>query len=256
MDKIVYISDGSKLGVDIREQLTQSFEVTNCGFDLDKVVASIQQVQPLLVVVFIKNLPYEAEHQLHLLLGSQTVAFVLIGSRAECHDFFGEGNIKKYIITPLLLKDLVMQVEDAADLEAQRPLRNRDIIQEEEEVMAEQKHILLVDDDVVALRTITNYIKDYFRVSVAKSGTAAISFLAKEIPDLILLDYEMPVCNGVQTLQMIRAEEAYKNIPVFFLTGVSDAQMVKTAVDLKPEGYILKSISQGALISKIREFFE
>jgi CheY-like chemotaxis protein len=255
MDKIVYISDGSKLGVDIREQLTQSFEVTPCSFDLDTVVDCIQQVRPLLVVVFVKNLPYEAEHQLHLLLGSQTVAFVLIGSRAECHDFFGQGNIKKYIITPLLLKDLVMQVEDAADLEAQRPLRNRDIIQEEE-VMAEQKHILLVDDDVVALRTITNYIKDYFRVSVAKSGTAAISFLAKEIPDLILLDYEMPVCNGVQTLQMIRAEEAYKNIPVFFLTGVSDAQMVKAAVDLKPEGYILKSISQGALISKIREFFE
>lgn len=255
MDKIVYISDGSKLGVDIREQLTQSFEVIPCSFDLDTVVDCIQQVRPLLVVVFVKNLPYEAEHQLHLLLGSQTVAFVLIGSRAECHDFFGQGNIKKYIITPLLLKDLVMQVEDAADLEAQRPLRNRDIIQEEE-VMAEQKHILLVDDDVVALRTITNYIKDYFRVSVAKSGTAAISFLAKEIPDLILLDYEMPVCNGVQTLQMIRAEEAYKNIPVFFLTGVSDAQMVKAAVDLKPEGYILKSISQGALISKIREFFE
>lgn len=255
MDKIVYISDGSKLAVDIREQLTQSFAVTSCGFQLDRVVDCIQQVEPLLVVVFVKSLPYEAEHQLHLLLGSQTVAFVLIGSRAECHDFFGQGNIKKYIITPLLLKDLVMQVEDVADLVAQRPLRNRDVVQEEE-VMEEKKHILLVDDDVVALRTITNYIKDYFKVSVAKSGTAAISFLAKEIPDLILLDYEMPVCNGVQTLQMIRAEEAYKNIPVFFLTGVSDAQMVKTAVDLKPEGYILKSISQGALISKIREFFE
>lgn len=255
MDKIVYISDGSKLGVDIKEQLTQSFEVTPCGFDLDTVVDCIQQVQPLLVVVFVKNLPYEAEHQLHLLLGSQTVAFVLIGSRAECHDFYGQGNIKKYIITPLLLKDLVMQVEDAADVVAQRPLRNREEVKEEA-VMAEKKHILLVDDDAVALRTITNYIKDYFRVSVAKSGTAAISFLAKEIPDLILLDYEMPVCNGVQTLQMIRGEEAYKNIPVFFLTGVSDAQMVKAAVDLKPEGYILKSISQGALISKIREFFE
>ena len=99
MDKIVYISDGSKLGVDIREQLTQSFEVTPCSFDLDTVVDCIQQVQPLLVVVFVKNLPYEAEHQLHLLLGSQTVAFVLIGSRAECHDFFGQGNIKKYITT-------------------------------------------------------------------------------------------------------------------------------------------------------------
>ena len=100
MDKIVYISDGSKLAVDIREQLTQSFAVTSCGFQLDKVVDCIQQVEPLLVVVFVKSLPYEAEHQLHLLLGSQTVAFVLIGSRAECHDFFWPRKYQKIYSEP------------------------------------------------------------------------------------------------------------------------------------------------------------
>lgn len=138
----------------------------------------------------------------------------------------------------------------------QAPCENVISLKAEEDVMTESKTILLVDDDAIVLRTITNYLKDYFKVFVAKSGTAAISFLAKEIPDLILLDYEMPVCNGVQTLQMIRSEEAYKHIPVFFLTGVSEAYHVNLAMRLKPEGYILKSISQDELICKLYDFFK
>ena len=54
---------------------------------------------------------------------------------------------------------------------------------------------------------------------------------------------------------MIRAEEAYKDIPVFFLTGVDDAELVKKAMALKPEGYILKSAGTDLLISKIEAFF-
>ncbi|MBQ1593009.1 MAG: response regulator, partial [Treponema sp.] len=104
-------------------------------------------------------------------------------------------------------------------------------------------------------RTMSNVLNPLFKVSVAKSGAAAISFLAKEHPDLILLDYQMPVCDGLQTLEMIRAEEEYKNIPVFFLTGVDDADLVKKAMALKPEGYILKSAGPELLISKIEAFF-
>ena len=126
---------------------------------------------------------------------------------------------------------------------------------EEKAKIKRQKHILLVDDDVVTLRTIMNYLKDDYRLSVAKSGTAAISLLGKEIPDLILLDYEMPVCDGVQTLKLIRSEKRFKDIPVFFLTGVDDTEKVKLAVELKPEGYILKSTPQNQIIEKIKNFF-
>ena len=79
--------------------------------------------------------------------------------------------------------------------------------------------------------------------------------LGKEIPDLILLDYEMPVCDGVQTLKLIRSEKRFKDIPVFFLTGVDDTEKVKLAVELKPEGYILKSTPQNQIIEKIKSFF-
>ena len=116
--------------------------------------------------------------------------------------------------------------------------------------------VLLVDDDEVSLRTMSNWLKSYFNVAVAKSGAACISYLAKNKPDLILLDYEMPVCDGVQTLEMIRSEEQYADIPVFFLTAVTNSEKVMSALKHKPQGYILKNTSVSDFLAKINQFFD
>ena len=60
-------------------------------------------------------------------------------------------------------------------------------------------------------------------------------------PDLILLDYEMPVCSGAQFLEMLHSEPQTKNIPVIFLTSRSDEETVKKVIELGPQGYLLKS---------------
>ena len=99
-----------------------------------------------------------------------------------------------------------------------------------------------------------NWLKQDFSVSVVKNGRDALDFLTKELPDLILLDYEMPVMDGAKTLEKIRQKPQFADIPVVFLTGVTDSSMVKDAVKLKPQGYILKNISKLALIEKIKEF--
>ncbi len=140
------------------------------------------------------------------------------------------------------------------DKPEKQPAENQPV----EQLPAEQdnrKHILVVDDDPIMLRTIMNWLKETYRVSVVKSGTAAISFLAKQKPDLILLDYEMPICSGVQTLEMIRSEKETKSIPVFFLTAVSDMERVKSAIELHPEGYLLKTDASITLLSKLDQFF-
>ena len=62
----------------------------------------------------------------------------------------------------------------------------------------------------------------------------------KQRPDVILLDYEMPVCDGRQTLEMIRADEEMKDIPVIFLTGVNDRENIQAVLRLRPAGYLLK----------------
>ena len=74
---------------------------------------------------------------------------------------------------------------------------------------------------------------------IVTSGMQAISFLMKKSVDLVLLDYEMPVTTGPQVLRMLRSEPDTANLPIVFLTGISDEESVKQVIALKPEGYIL-----------------
>lgn len=258
MDKILFLSEFSKLATDIHEQLEKSFGTKFLGFEVNAVRSFIKEENPVVVVAYIKELPYESEHALHLLLAAEKIPFILVGSKNECHDFFNEKNIKRFIITPIAIKDLALQIEAVIDMIEGRLSREEIEKMEaaEKAKMKKQKHILLVDDDTVALRTVMNYLMEDYRISVAKSGTAAISLLGKETPDLILLDYAMPVCDGVQTLKLIRSEDRFKDIPVFFLTGIDETEQVKAAVELKPEGYILKSTPQDQIVEKIKSFFE
>ena len=84
----------------------------------------------------------------------------------------------------------------------------------------------------------------------------AITFIAKNTPDLILLDYEMPVTTGPQVLEMIRSEVSSEGIPVIFLTGKGDKESVTKVLSLKPNGYILKTVGKEKLLSQIDDFFE
>lgn len=117
------------------------------------------------------------------------------------------------------------------------------------------KHVLVVDDDARMLRAVKNWLQDNYKVSIVNSGLAAMAFLEKQIPDIVLLDYEMPVFSGVQTLELMRKDKRLINVPVFFLTGVSDKEKVKDVVLLKPQGYILKGITREQLIQKLDAFF-
>ena len=76
-------------------------------------------------------------------------------------------------------------------------------------------------------------------------------YIADNKPDLILLDYEMPVTSGPQVLEMIRSETKVDSIPVIFLTGKGDRESVMKVLALKPDGYLLKSAAPGELVEAI-----
>lgn len=89
-----------------------------------------------------------------------------------------------------------------------------------------------------------------------KSGLSAIRSITLDRPDLILLDYEMPVCNGGQVLEMIRSEKEFTDIPVIFLTGRTDKESIKKVIALKPERYLSKALSPETVKKEIDQFFE
>lgn len=92
---------------------------------------------------------------------------------------------------------------------------------------------MLVDDDGMQLRTLNGMLKDNYDIRMATSGMQALTLIGKKKPDLIFLDYEMPVCDGRMTLEMIRELEEAKNISVVFLTGVNDKEHIQAYLNLK-----------------------
>ena len=118
-----------------------------------------------------------------------------------------------------------------------------------------KRSILIVDDDPNFLALAREWLKAKYKVSMANSGLQAIKWLGKNKADLILLDHEMPVTSGPQVLEMLRSDNETKNIPVMFLTGKGDKASVMAVLDLKPEGYFLKTMGKDELLEKLDEFF-
>ncbi len=127
----------------------------------------------------------------------------------------------------------------------------------EEEAAAERtedagkKRVLVVDDNGTMLRTMKAMLEDRYEIAVAISAAQAMTSIGKQRPDLILLDYEMPVCDGRMTLEMIRADEEMKDIPVIFLTAVNDRDNIEAVLKLKPAGYFLKPPVKDKLVAEI-----
>ncbi|MBQ5426204.1 MAG: response regulator [Pseudobutyrivibrio sp.] len=122
-------------------------------------------------------------------------------------------------------------------------------------VEIEKRHIIVVDDNPVLLRNMRNMLQDKYRVTLATSAAQCMKAMGQDRPDLIILDYEMPVVDGKQTLEMIRSEEDYKDVPVIFLTGIADKEHVDAVLDLKPAGYFVKPPMQTKIINAIENIF-
>lgn len=121
--------------------------------------------------------------------------------------------------------------------------------------LKEFKSILIVDDDATALRSMKSLLSTHYKILVANSGMNAITILAKNKVDLILLDFEMPIVNGPKVLEMIRSDPNTANIPVMFLTAKGDKRSIMEVLRFKPEKYLLKTMLPKDILDSIDEFF-
>ena len=130
------------------------------------------------------------------------------------------------------------------------------LTQREASKSEERPKILVVDDSMTIRQGIKQLLGEDYEVAMAASGVAAIRSITLNRPDLVLLDYEMPVCNGKQVLEMIRSDDSLAELPVFFLTGRVDPESVKKVIPLKPEGYLSKYLKPEDIRKNIDSFFE
>ena len=119
-----------------------------------------------------------------------------------------------------------------------------------------RKKIIYVDDVTYALITVQDRLKKNYKVYPAQSSDQLFEILGSVIPDLILLDVNMPVVNGYEIIKRIKAVQAYANIPVIFLTGNKDRDSVVKCMKLGAVDVLFKPISDSLLQEAIDYQFD
>ena len=109
-----------------------------------------------------------------------------------------------------------------------------------EDSPADNAVVMVIDDDITILSMIKIMLDKEYRVMPSPSGEKALRLIEKKKPDVILLDYEMPVMNGIQTLGKLRGDSRYADIPVIFMTGAKDPAVLEEIVSLGVSGYLIK----------------
>lgn len=118
------------------------------------------------------------------------------------------------------------------------------------------KYVLVVDDDNITLMMVSHALTDTYRVATATSGAEAIKLLDTEIPDLILMDVEMPEMNGMEATKLIKANSSWEQIPLIFLTADSDPVTEAACLKLGADDFIIKPVVPLVMTSRISRILE
>jgi len=269
--------------------LRHTFECLSCSIRSEDILNHLKYYTPDAFVYCLSNEGREAVNQIlpvESKLEKRGIPLVIVGSYADCWAFnqhsvdAAELTLTKPLSAGSMearLLDFLKKRESHEEERRQRRIEqaeaekhgNEEPRQEtgalygeaqEEQIFwpgirakNEKKHILVIDDDPLMLKMIKEHLHEIYNVATAINGKIAMKFLSNRTTDLILLDYEMPVENGPAVLEKLHANEATRNIPVVFLTGITEKEKIQKALVLKPQGYLLKPIDHEKLMETIEK---
>jgi len=112
--------------------------------------------------------------------------------------------------------------------------------------------ILIVDDENANILALTHILGADFIIYAAKNGVKAIAAAEKHLPDLILLDIVMPEMDGYAVIQALKDSENTRDIPIIFITGLSDASNEEKGLSLGAADYISKPFKPAIVKLRVR----
>lgn len=244
--KIMLITQGfSFMGNSIQKSLEKAgYEIIRVNTEVEELVKHKNDANILIFYLgkFIEDIPQFLVY-LKDFCSEEEKVLILLGNGDELEtvqEVIPETSIAATFERPIDLQKLTQSIDKVS-----KSVDNNEF----------KRSILLVDDDTTFLKMMKNWLEKYYRVTIVTSGTQALMYLADNKPDLILLDYEMPVTSGPQVLEMIRSETKVGKVPVMFLTGKSDKESIMKVLSLKPDGYLLKSLNREQILATLSQFF-
>lgn len=256
------------------EQITDDFVVLSSSTRYEDIVGHIDYFAPHVFVYCLYNEPRDSIVQMLSIssrLMRSKIPCIILGSKDDCDEFERIAvNVASLVLhRPLSATSIKEKILDFMSKKGFKGDEDEDIMlagnqempdpaeesrgPKDIEPIPHKKHILVVDDNPMMLKLIKEHLHEKYDVATAVSGRVALKFLKRRTTDLILLDYIMPEENGLSILEKLRAKEATKDIPVIFLTGVTERKKIKEALILKPQGYLLKPVDRDKLLEEIEK---
>ena len=232
-------------------QMNDNFEVLTTSTRYEDIIRHLNYFSPDVFVYCISRESRDSINQMinvKYRLSQAAIPFVIIGTNDDCDEFtkIAVNVANLVLVRPLSVGAIQARISKLADdFEVVRNISSKDEarktnISDTERFFqtmpssfsqtAQRKHVLVVDDNSIMLKLIKEYLHERYDVATAVSGKVALKFLERRKTDLILLDYEMPEENGPAVLERLRASDATKNIPVVFLTGVTESKKIQEAL--------------------------
>ncbi|MDE6923963.1 MAG: response regulator [Acetatifactor sp.] len=255
-----------------------NFECISTSDRYDDIMSHMKYVQPdVFVYCLYKERPDDLKRFVNIerQISDRDVPLVIIGDSEDCDEFTKIAPLLEPLVLqkPISTQNIATAITNL--LNARRRRNNPNSVSEEETLRSakdmlsqveeakvnarentkgenRKNHILIVDDDSRVLRLLKSYLSGRYELATAINGNVALKFLEKKETDLVLLDYEMPTENGAAVLEKIRANEKTKDLPVVFLTGVTEKSKIREVLALKPQGYLLKPVDMEKLSSTIK----
>ncbi len=250
MKKLLLIGGLNQIMAMLNKHLSTRFQTQMCMDNFEMVKGMDKVFRPDMFVISLIGIG-EMDAAILDYISEKTsgVPVLFVGTAEECAYYQKRYKEDRYdyAIRPTTLGILLRKCQDMLSIPAYKSEA------EAQQEVQTRKSILAVDDSGIFLRSIKAMLKDKYDVSVANSGENALVQARKKMPNLILLDYEMPGWDGKKTLEEIRNDEAFKDVPVVFLTAIADKAHIAAVLELKPSGYLLKPIDQQRLFETIEE---
>lgn len=269
MNKLLLVGKFTDLFRKISKSFTGKYEMKTCVNKPDMFQGIIKISNPEIVVFVMEQLSDEDIHILHNLQTNYAyIPVVCIGLNPDNKKISEFTALPNFVFLPkdTEKEDLLETVQNTLDstpkageileeIEAlpafEEAEENSTLNPSDPKSKRQKKLIMLVDDSGIYLRMMKNLIGNKYDICMTTSGVDAVPMILSRRPDLILLDYEMPVLDGPQTMKKIREHEEICDIPIVFVTAVNSKDHIKAVLDLKPAGYLLKPVDNKRLLQTI-----
>ena len=118
----------------------------------------------------------------------------------------------------------------------------------------EKKKVLLIDDDMSYLKQLNTLLQEKYNVIMINSAKLAMEYLLKHVPDIIVLDYQMPLYSGASMMNLIQNSSAGKNdIPVIILSGALNREALQECYQYNPVACLAKPVTKEVLEETIAQ---